>query len=168
MIRLSPFWKLSCLHGLHSPSSPSPQGSLLLLLRRRHRDVNPRPVTKKKKRNPESDLTFSFIGPVFLTARCLDLLLGALCTLLALDALGLAAGSTSGGLGLLSLLLGLGCGLLLLGVLDGGLSCGGADFGALRALLLDHVEGGTDDGTLVLDGTAGALLGDFLCEREDG
>jgi hypothetical protein len=32
----------------------------------------------------------------------------------------------------------------------------------LLAALLDHVEGGTDDGTLVLDGAAGALLGNLL------
>lgn len=97
-----------------------------------------------------------------LTGLGLDLGGGTLGTLLALDLLGLAAGSASGGLGLLELPLGLGGGLLLLALLDGGLAGGGASLGALGAALLDHVEGGTDDGTLVLDGAAGALLGDLL------
>ena len=63
---------------------------------------------------------------------------------------------------LLGLLLALAVGFLLLGVLDRGLAGGGAGFGALGAALLDHVEGGSDDGTLVLDGAAGAFFGDFL------
>jgi hypothetical protein len=87
---------------------------------------------------------------------------GTLSTLLALDALTSTLSSTGGGLGLVSLLLGLGGCLLLLGVLDGLLASGGTGLGALGAALLDNVEGGTDDGTLVLDDTASALLGNFL------
>lgn len=83
----------------------------------------------------------------------------ALGTLLALDALG---GTLGGALGLLGLLLALGGALLLLGLLDGLLAGGLTGLGALGAALLDHVEGGTDDGTLVLHNTAGTLLGNFL------
>ena len=84
----------------------------------------------------------------------------ALSTLLALDALGTTL--SSGGLGLLGLLGGGGSSLLLLGLLDGLLAGGLTGLGALGAALLDHVEGSTNDGTLVLDNTAGALLGDLL------
>lgn len=86
----------------------------------------------------------------------------ALSTLLALDALGGALGGTGGALGLLSLLLALGGGLLLLGLLDGLLASGLTGLGAHGAALLDHIEGGTNDGTLVLHNTAGTLLGNFL------
>jgi hypothetical protein len=75
---------------------------------------------------------------------------------------GLAAGTGSGVLGLLSLLGRLGSSLLLLALLDGGGAGSVAGLGALGAALLDDVEGGTDDGTLVLDGAAGALLGNLL------
>ena len=85
---------------------------------------------------------------------------GALSTLLALDALGTTLGGSS--LGLLGLLAALGGSLLLLGVLDGLLAGGLTGLGALGAALLDHVEGGTDDGTLVLHNTAGTLLSDLL------
>lgn len=67
-----------------------------------------------------------------------------------------------GVLGLLSLLSGLRLLLLGLGVLDGSEAGGGAGLGAHGAALLDHIEGSTDDGTLSLDGTAGALLGNLL------
>ena len=87
---------------------------------------------------------------------------GTLSTLLALDALTSTLGSSGGVLSLVGLLLALGGGLLLLGLLDGLLAGGGTGLGALGAALLDNVEGSTDDGTLVLDGTAGTLLGDFL------
>lgn len=85
-----------------------------------------------------------------------------LSTLLALDALSSALGGGGGVLGLLSLLAALGSGLLLLGLLDSLLAGGGTSLGAHAAALLDHIKGGTDDGTLVLDDTAGALLGNFL------
>lgn len=81
-------------------------------------------------------------------------------TLLALDTLASALGG--GALGLLSLLLALGGGLLLLSILDGLLASGLTGLGAHGAALLDHIEGGTDDGTLVLHNTAGTLLGNFL------
>lgn len=87
-----------------------------------------------------------------------------LSTLLANDPLGLALGGLGGVLRLLGLLgssIGL---LLLLGLLDGLETGGGAGLGAHGALLLDHIERGTDDGTLGLDGTAGSLLGGFLSD----
>ncbi len=39
--------------------------------------------------------------------------------------------------------------------------------GRCALTLFDYVEGGADDGALVLDGAAGAFLGDFLW-RERG
>jgi len=98
---------------------------------------------------------------VLLAGLCLHLDRRALGTLLA-DLLGLAPSSVRGGLGLLSLLLRLGGGLLLLGFLDGGSSGGVAGLGTLRAALLDHIERGTNDGALVLDGATSSLLGNFL------
>lgn len=92
----------------------------------------------------------------------LDLGGGALRALLRLDLGGLAAGTGSGALGLLSLLRRLGGGLLVLALLNGGGAGSRAGLGALGAALLDDVEGSTDDGTLVLDGAAGALLGNLL------
>jgi len=61
--------------------------------------------------------------------------------------------------GLLGTLL---CGTLLLGGVDGRLTSSGSSFGSLVSSLLDHIEGGTDDSSLRLNGTAGALLGNFL------
>lgn len=87
---------------------------------------------------------------------------GTLGALLALDALSSTLASRGGGLSLVGLLLALGSSLLLLGVLDGLLAGSGTGLGALRTALLDHVEGGTDDAALVLDGTAGTLLSNFL------
>ena len=86
----------------------------------------------------------------------------ALGALLADTPHSLALGGRGGVLGLLGLLGSLGGGLLLLALLDGLKAGGRADLGALRALLLNHVEGGTNDGTLGLDGAASALLGDLL------
>lgn len=97
-----------------------------------------------------------------LTALGLDLDRRALGTLLAGNAASLALGSGSGALGLLSLLGRLLSLLLLLALLDGGQAGGAPGLGAHRAALLDHLKRGTDDGTLRLDGAAGALLGDFL------
>lgn len=37
----------------------------------------------------------------------------------------------------------------------------------MGAALLNHIEGSTDDATLVLDNTAGALLGDLLYIQKD-
>jgi hypothetical protein len=73
---------------------------------------------------------------------------------------------SGGRLGLLGLLLGLSGGLLLLALLDGGSAGCGSGFGSLGTALLDHIEGGTNDGTLVLDGAASALLGNFLSKGE--
>jgi hypothetical protein len=97
-----------------------------------------------------------------LAGPCLDLGGSALGALLRLELVDLATGTSGGRLGLLGLLLRLGRGLLLLALLDGGGAGGGAGLGALGAALLDHVEGGTDDGTLVLDCAAGTLLGNLL------
>jgi len=100
--------------------------------------------------------------PVPLTRPGGDLGSSTLDLLLALDALSLALGSHGGVLGLLSLLLALGSGLLLLGLLNGGGTGSGTGLGAHATALLDHIEGGTDDGTLGLDDTAGTLLSNFL------
>lgn len=97
-----------------------------------------------------------------LTGGGLDLDGGTLGTLLGLDARSLALCGTGGVLCLLGLLCRLGGRLLLLSGSDGGSAGGGAGLGALSATLLDHIEGGTDDGTLVLDGLARALLGNLL------
>ena len=86
----------------------------------------------------------------------------ALSTLLALDTLSSALGGRGGVLGLLGLLAALGGGLLLLGFLDGLLAGGGTGLRTHGTALLDDVEGGTHDSTLVLYDTAGTLLGDFL------
>lgn len=66
------------------------------------------------------------------------------------------------GLCLCGLLGGLLCGTLLLSGLDGGLTSSGSSFRSLVSSLLDDIEGGTDDSSLGLDGSAGALLGNFL------
>lgn len=97
----------------------------------------------------------------FLTSVALDLGCGTLGSLLG-NLGGLSTGGTGSRLGLLCLLLALGLGLLLLALLDGGGTGGLAGLGADGALLLDHVKGETNDGTLGLDGAAGALLGDLL------
>lgn len=76
-------------------------------------------------------------------------------------------GGTGGGLGLVSLLSALGSGLLLLGLLDSVLASGGTGLGALVAALLDHIERGTDNGTLGLHDTASALLSNFLFELKN-
>ncbi len=52
--------------------------------------------------------------------------------------------------------------LLLLALLDGRETGSAAGLGAHGPALLDDLEGGTNDGTLGLDGAAGALLGSFL------
>ena len=98
-----------------------------------------------------------------LTSPCLHLGCGTLGTLLA-DLGGLASCTGGGLLRLLGLLRGLGGSLLLLALLDGGGAGGGTGLGSLSAALLDYVERGTDDGTLVLDCAAGTLLGDLLFE----
>lgn len=98
----------------------------------------------------------------FLAGSGGDLNLSALCALLADISLGLALGGVGGVLGLLSLLDGLSSSLLLL-VLSDGLGAGGrSGLGAHGPALLDDIEGSTNDGTLGLDGTASALLGNLL------
>jgi hypothetical protein len=77
----------------------------------------------------------------------------------------LSSGGAGGALRLLGLLLRLGSSLLLLALFDSLRAGGGTGLGALAAALLDYVEGGSDDGTLVLDGAASAFLGNFLYSR---
>jgi hypothetical protein len=103
-----------------------------------------------------------FTATVHLTRLGADLGRSTLGTLLALNTLGLTLGGVGSGLGLLSLLAALGSGLLLFGVLDGLLAGGSTSLGAHASSLLDHIEGGTDNGTLGLDNTASTLLGNFL------
>lgn len=91
-----------------------------------------------------------------------DLLLSTLGTLLAHISLGLDLGGEGSVLGLLGLLDSLNSSLLLLFGLDGLGAGGRSGLGAHGAALLDDLEGGTNDGTLGLDGAAGALLGNFL------
>lgn len=99
---------------------------------------------------------------VILTAGSSDLLGRTLSSLLAGDlATGLALGSI---LRLLRLLDRGSSLLLLLALLDGSETGGAAGLGAHGSALLDHLEGGTDDRSLGLDGTAGALLGSFLSD----
>ena len=71
-------------------------------------------------------------------------------------------GTGSNELGLLSLSLLLVGLLLLLGGLDGLGSLGLSLFWLQGSSLLDQVKGGTDNGSLVLDGLSGSLLGDLL------
>ena len=74
----------------------------------------------------------------------------------------LASGGLGGGLGLLSLLRALARLALLLALTDSLCAGGRAGLRALGAALLDHIEGGTDDGTLGLHLTATAGLGLLL------
>lgn len=83
-------------------------------------------------------------------------------TLLADVSLGLALAGRGSGLGLVGLLGGGGGVLLLLALLDGLGAGRRSGLGPHGAALLDHIEGGTDNGTLGLDSSAGALLGDGL------
>ena len=91
----------------------------------------------------------------------------ALGTLLALDPARLslaplALARRSGRLRLVRLLGLFGRRLLRLALRDGLLPRRLASLHRHRPPLLDHIERGTDDGPLRLDGTASALLGDFL------
>ena len=73
---------------------------------------------------------------------------------------------TSRALRLLGLLLAFSGSFLLLALRDGFLAGCFSGFGSLRAAVFDQFERGTDDATLLFYGTAGALLGDFLDERD--
>lgn len=116
----------------------------------------PRPHSRKPY--PQlSKFHISNVPP--LSCRGLHLGRCALGPLLTRD---LASSRTGRALSLLGLLLALAGSLLVLGLLDSGLTGGGARFGALAAAFFDHVQRGSDDGALVLDGAAGAFLGDFL------
>ncbi|KAF3279713.1 hypothetical protein TWF132_012029 [Orbilia oligospora] len=102
-------------------------------------------------------------NPVLVSLACsrLNLYLSALGSLFAnFDSL--TASSTSSRLGLLSLLFRLSGSLLFFAFLDGGGAGGGAGGGSDRSLFLDHVKRGSNDSPLVLDGSSGSLLGNFL------
>lgn len=101
-------------------------------------------------------------SPVSLTTLSVDLIRCALGPHLALDLAHLAPSRARRALGLLHLLLALRRRLLLLALPDRRLAGGGACFGPLGAALFDDIEGGADDGSLVLYGAAGTLFGDFL------
>jgi hypothetical protein len=111
--------------------------------------------------NHLNPLSFPLLAE-YLSGGGLDLGLRALGALLANDALSLALGGGGGALGLLVLLAGGSGGLLLLGLLDGLRAGSGASLRSHGAALLDDIERSTNDGTLGLDGAAGALLGNFL------
>ena len=90
----------------------------------------------------------------------------ALCPHLTLDPSRLPSRRTSGALRLLSLLFAFSSSFLLLPLRDGLLAGCLSGFGSLRAAIFDQFEGGADDATLLFYCTAGALLGDFLDERD--
>lgn len=115
------------------------------------RDRTSKAQTIRYQPNAKSDLTG--LGG--------DLDWSTLGTLLGGDA-SLALGSRGSGLGLVGLLQGLSGSLGLLALSDGGRASSGAGLWAHGAALLDDIEGSTNDSTLGLDGTAGALLGDLL------
>ena len=96
----------------------------------------------------------------------MNLLLGTLRTLLAHNSSGLSLRCCSGRLCLLGLLRALCSVTLVLSFLDGGETGGGSGFWSLSSALLDDIEGGSNDGSLGFDGTAGSLLGYFLLEGE--
>jgi len=98
-----------------------------------------------------------------LTGLGLNLDRRALRTLLAGYATSrLSLGGRCGELRLLGLLGGGSFLLLVLALLDGGKAGGAPGLRAHRAALLDHIERGTNDGTLGLNSATSALLGDFL------
>jgi hypothetical protein len=97
-----------------------------------------------------------------LTTRSLDLLWRTLSSLLSHDSSSLSLCCTSGTLRLLGFLCALCCSSLFLAFFDCGRAGSGTGFGSLRSSLLDHIERGTDNGTLGLDCTARSLLGNFL------
>jgi len=110
----------------------------------------------------ESALISCFCHLLRLAGAGLDLGGGALGALLADDA---ASAALAGrGLGLLRLLGGGSLGLLLLALLDSGLAGGSTGLGPHGPLLLDDIEGSTNDGTLGLDGATSALLGGLLSD----
>jgi hypothetical protein len=112
--------------------------------------------------DPNHKKTRSKSQSIHLTARSLDLLWRTLSSLLSYNSSNLSLCCRSGTLRLLGLLCALCCGTLLLSFLDSGCTGSGTGFGSLGSSLLDHVERGTDDGTLRLDCAAGSLLGNFL------
>ena len=105
-------------------------------------------------------------APPHLTTLSVHLIRCALGPHLALDLAHLAPSRARRALGLLHLLLALRRRLLLLALPDRCLTGGGAGFGPLGAALFDDIEGGADDGSLVLYGAAGTLFGDFLVESK--
>ena len=76
----------------------------------------------------------------------------------------LVASARSNVLGLLSSLLGLSILLLVLTILDGLSTSGLTGLGSHGTLLLDDIEGSTNNSTLVLNSLAGSLLVDLLSD----
>lgn len=114
----------------------------------------------RKTQEPRTPLSHFLSLNTSLTSVRLDLLLRSLGTLLA--NLSSTLGVLGSELSLLSLLSSGSSLLLLLALLDGLGSGGGTSLGSDGSTLLNHIEGGTDDGSLGLDGSAGSLLGNLL------
>jgi len=74
----------------------------------------------------------------------------------------------SSSLSLLRLPLALGRALLLLALLDRCLAGRSTGFWTLGSSLFNHIKGGADDGSLVLDCATGAFFGDFLLKCGGG
>jgi len=118
---------------------------------------------RPRMQDPFRHLPSLFPCTASLSALRADLARCTLGLLLARDTTpNLSLSSLCRALGLLCLLLAFRRGLLLFGVLDGRLSRGKPGFWSLRSSLLDDVKRGADNGPLMLDGPACALLCYFL------
>ena len=115
---------------------------------------------------PIYHITISKRQPLFSARFRAHFIRRALCPHLTLNPPRLPPRCTSRALRLLGLLLAFSCSFLLLALRDGFLAGCFSGFGSLRAAVFDQFEGGADDATLLFYGTAGALLGDFLDERD--
>jgi len=117
-----------------------------------------RPTQVGSKKKPELYTTHPTLS-LFLTGPSLDLCRSTLRTLLRYLT---ATSSSRSGFCLFGLLLALSLSFLGLSVLDCLLASGLTGLGTHGTLLLNHIEGDTDDGALGLDCAASTLLGNFL------